>query len=67
MTTRQKAVFGCLQAPQAQDFLLSIIIDGSYQHKSPVQYRIILKYHIIIPDKYYSKFLAQLNIIIQEN
>jgi hypothetical protein len=67
MTTRQKAVFGCLQAPQAQDFLLPILIDGSDQHMSPIQYRTILKYHIMIPDEHYSKFLVQLNIIIQEN
>jgi hypothetical protein len=28
MTTRQKAVFGCLEAAHAQDFLLAITIDG---------------------------------------
>jgi hypothetical protein len=60
MTTRQKVVFGCLQAPHAQNFLLSFPIDGLYsichqfllsfpidglyQHMSPVEYRTILKY-----------------------
>jgi hypothetical protein len=36
MTTRQKAVFGCLKAAHAQDFLLAIPIDGLGQHMSPV-------------------------------
>jgi hypothetical protein len=41
-------VFGCLQAPLAQNFLLSFSIDGLYQHMSPVEYCTILKYHIMI-------------------
>jgi hypothetical protein len=28
ITTRQKAIFGCLKAAHTQDFLLSIPIDG---------------------------------------
>jgi len=32
MTTRQKTIFGCLQAAHAQDFLLAIPIDGLGQH-----------------------------------
>ncbi|GAU46859.1 hypothetical protein TSUD_385360 [Trifolium subterraneum] len=49
MTIRQKAVFGCLQAAHAQDFLLAIPIDGLGQHMSPVEYRTILKYRQMIP------------------
>ncbi|GJX03380.1 hypothetical protein Tco_0189296 [Tanacetum coccineum] len=43
MTMRQKAVFECLRAPHAQDFLLAIPIDGLGQHMSPVEYRTILR------------------------
>jgi len=49
MTTRQKAVFGCLRAPHAHDFLLAILIDGLGQHMSLVEYRIILRYRLMIP------------------
>jgi len=49
MTTRQKAIFGCLQAPHAQDFLLAIPIDELGQHMSPVGYRTILRYRLMIP------------------
>ncbi|KAK2373110.1 hypothetical protein QL285_074171 [Trifolium repens] len=49
MTTRQKAVFGCLQAAHAQDFLLAILIDGLDQHMSSVEYHTILKYRPMIP------------------
>ena len=49
MTTRQKAIFGCLQATHAQDFLLAIPIDGLCQHMSPVEYRTILRYRFMIP------------------
>ena len=49
MTMRQKAVFECLRAPHAQDFLLAILIDGLGQHMSPVEYRTILKYRLMIP------------------
>jgi hypothetical protein len=49
MTTRQKAVFGCLKAAQAQDFLLAIPIDELGQHMSPVEYRAILWYRLMIP------------------
>ncbi|GJV81438.1 putative reverse transcriptase domain-containing protein [Tanacetum coccineum] len=48
MTMRQKAVFECLRAPHAQDFLLAIPIDGLGQHMSPVEYRTILKHHLKI-------------------
>ncbi|MCI57391.1 hypothetical protein A2U01_0078642, partial [Trifolium medium] len=41
MTERQKAVFGCLKATHAQDFLLVIPIDGLGQHMSPVEYHTI--------------------------
>ncbi|GKB30286.1 hypothetical protein Tco_0869687, partial [Tanacetum coccineum] len=49
MTMRQKAVFECLGAPHAQDFLLPIPIGGLGQHMSPVKYRTILKYRLMIP------------------
>nr|GFA89270.1 putative reverse transcriptase domain-containing protein [Tanacetum cinerariifolium] len=49
MTMRQKAVFECLRASHAQDFLLAIPIDGLGQHMSPVEYRTILKYRLMIP------------------
>ncbi|GKE52298.1 hypothetical protein Tco_1487454 [Tanacetum coccineum] len=49
MTMRQKAVFECLRAPHAQDFLLAIPIDGLGQHMSLVEYRTILKYCLMIP------------------
>nr|GEY07067.1 auxilin-like protein [Tanacetum cinerariifolium]GEY69162.1 auxilin-like protein [Tanacetum cinerariifolium] len=41
-------VFECLRAPHAQDFLLAIPIDGLGQHPSPVEYRTILKYRLMI-------------------
>ncbi|GJZ95308.1 putative reverse transcriptase domain-containing protein [Tanacetum coccineum] len=47
MTMRQKAE--CLRAPHAQDFLLAIPIYGLGQHMSPVEYRTILKYRLMIP------------------
>nr|GEU51982.1 putative reverse transcriptase domain-containing protein [Tanacetum cinerariifolium] len=49
ITIRQKAVFKCLRAPHAKDFLLAILIDGLGQHMSPLEYRTILKYRLIIP------------------
>ncbi|GJU56021.1 hypothetical protein Tco_1229735 [Tanacetum coccineum] len=49
MTMRQKAVFECMCAPHAEDFLLAISIDGFGQHMSPVKYRTILKYRLMIP------------------
>ena len=49
MTTREKAVFGCLKAEHAQDFLLAIPIDGLGQHMSPIEYRTILRYRLMIP------------------
>ncbi|KAJ0759599.1 putative exostosin [Helianthus annuus] len=49
LTVRQKSVFECLRAPHAQDFLLAIPIDGLGQHMSPVEYRTILKYRLMIP------------------
>ncbi|KAK2440731.1 hypothetical protein QL285_012108 [Trifolium repens] len=49
MTTREKVVFGCLRAAHAQDFLLAIHIHGLGQHKSPIEYRTILKYRLMIP------------------
>ncbi|GKC85431.1 hypothetical protein Tco_1141148 [Tanacetum coccineum] len=38
MSVRQKAVFECLRAPHAQEFLLAILIDGLGQHMLPVEY-----------------------------
>ncbi|GJV68014.1 putative reverse transcriptase domain-containing protein [Tanacetum coccineum] len=49
MTVRQKAVFECLRASHAHDFLLAIPIDGLGQHMSPMEYRTILKYRLMIP------------------
>jgi hypothetical protein len=49
MTTRHKSIFGCLQAANAHNFLLAIPIDGLCQHMSPVEYRTILKYRLMIP------------------
>ncbi|KAL6574097.1 hypothetical protein OROHE_001639 [Orobanche hederae] len=49
MTVRQKAVFECLRAPHAHDFLTVIPIDGLGQHMSLVEYRTILKYRLMIP------------------
>nr|GEV08505.1 putative reverse transcriptase domain-containing protein [Tanacetum cinerariifolium] len=49
MTMRQKAVFKCLCAPHAPNFLLAILIDGIGQHMSPVKYRIVLEYRLMIP------------------
>ncbi|GKE14526.1 putative reverse transcriptase domain-containing protein [Tanacetum coccineum] len=49
MTMRQKAVFECLRAPHAQDFLLAVPIDGLGQHMSLVKYLAILKYRLMIP------------------
>ncbi|GJV74904.1 hypothetical protein Tco_1506488 [Tanacetum coccineum] len=37
-----------LRASHAQDFLLAILIDGLGQHMSPVEYRTILKYRVMI-------------------
>ncbi|KAK2441803.1 hypothetical protein QL285_013051 [Trifolium repens] len=48
MTTREKAVFGCLKVEHAQDFLLAIPIDG-LGHMSPIEYRTILRYRLMIP------------------
>nr|ABN05744.1 hypothetical protein MtrDRAFT_AC148775g4v2 [Medicago truncatula] len=49
MTTRQKTIFGCLQEPHAQDFLLAIPIDGLGRHMSLVEYRTILRYRLMNP------------------
>ncbi|KAL7597205.1 hypothetical protein Lser_V15G29104 [Lactuca serriola] len=49
MTIRQKAIFECLRAPNAHDFFMIIPIDGLGQHMSPVEYRVILKYRLMIP------------------
>jgi hypothetical protein len=49
MTTIKKTVFGCLKAEHAQDFLFAISINGLGQHMSPVEYRIILRYRLMIP------------------
>ncbi|KAJ0522329.1 putative exostosin [Helianthus annuus] len=49
LSPRQKAVFDCLRAPHAQDFLIVIPIEGLGQHMSAVEYRAILKYWLMIP------------------
>ncbi|GJU98036.1 hypothetical protein Tco_1327307 [Tanacetum coccineum] len=49
MTMRQKVVFECLRPPHAQNFLLAIPIYELGQHMSPVKYRTILKYRLMIP------------------
>ena len=49
MTTRQKAILGCLQAAHAHDFLPAILNDGLSQHMSLVVYRTILRYRFMIP------------------
>lgn len=49
MTDRQKAVFECLRSPHAQDFLTAVPIDGLGQHMSPVEFRTVLKYRLMIP------------------
>ncbi|GJT58985.1 putative reverse transcriptase domain-containing protein [Tanacetum coccineum] len=46
---RHETVFECIRAPHAQDFLLAIPIDGLGQLMSPVEYRTILKYRLMIP------------------
>ncbi|MCI42729.1 auxilin-like protein, partial [Trifolium medium] len=48
MIRRQKVVFGSLKEAHAQDFLLAIPIDGLGQNMSPVEYRTILKYRLMI-------------------
>ncbi|KAL4573077.1 hypothetical protein LXL04_019870 [Taraxacum kok-saghyz] len=42
-------IFGVSSSPHAQDFLLAIPIDGLGQHMSPVEYRTIIKYRLLIP------------------
>ena len=44
LTSRQKAVFKCLQSVHSQDFLLAIPIDGLGQCMSPVEYRSVLNF-----------------------
>ncbi|KAJ0843610.1 putative exostosin [Helianthus annuus] len=46
---RQRAVFECLRAPHAQDFLSVVPIEGLGQCMSAVEYRAILKYRLMIP------------------
>lgn len=49
MSSRQRVVLECLQAPHAQDFLTVTPIEGLGQHMSAVEYRAILKYRLMIP------------------
>ncbi|KAJ0935387.1 putative exostosin [Helianthus annuus] len=46
---RQRAVFECLQAPHAQDFLSVVPIEDLGHCMSAVEYRAILKYRLMIP------------------
>ncbi|MCI10587.1 hypothetical protein A2U01_0031680, partial [Trifolium medium] len=48
MTERQRAIFGCLKAAHAHDFLLAILIDALDQHMSPIEYQTILRYRLMI-------------------
>ena len=48
MAVRQKVIFECLRISHAQDFLLAIPINGLGQHMSPVEYRAIIKYRLMI-------------------
>jgi hypothetical protein len=48
LSTRQKTIFECLQMAHAQDFLLTIPIEGLCQHMSPVEYHTVLKYRLMI-------------------
>ncbi|XP_076956600.1 uncharacterized protein LOC143631862 [Bidens hawaiensis] len=49
LSPRQRAVFECLRAPHAQDFLSVVTIEGLGQCMSPVEYRAILKYRLMVP------------------
>ena len=49
LSPRQKAVFECLRAPHAQNFLTVTPIEGLGQHMSALEYRTILKYRLMIP------------------
>ncbi|GKD62531.1 hypothetical protein Tco_1300040, partial [Tanacetum coccineum] len=49
MIMRQKAVFDCVRALHAHDFLLAIAINMLGQHMSQVEYLTILNYHFMIP------------------
>ncbi|MFS7964370.1 putative exostosin [Helianthus anomalus] len=49
LSPRQRAVFECLRAPHAQDFLSVTPIEGLGQHMSAVEYRAILRYRLMIP------------------
>jgi hypothetical protein len=45
----KKIVFGCLKTEHAHNFLVTIPIDGLGQHMSPVEYRTIIRYCLMIP------------------
>ncbi|KAJ0542228.1 putative reverse transcriptase domain, exostosin [Helianthus annuus] len=49
LSPRQRAVFECLRAPHAQDFLSVVPIEGLGQCMSAVEYRAILKYRLMVP------------------
>ena len=49
LSPRQKAMFECLRAPHAQNFLTVNPIEGLGQHMSALEYRTILKYRLMIP------------------
>lgn len=48
MPTRKKVIFSCLKSAHAQDFLLDVPIDRLDQNMSPVEYRTILRYNLMI-------------------
>ena len=49
LSARQKAVIGCVQSEHAKDFLLAIPMEGLGQRMTPVEYRAILRYRLMIP------------------
>ncbi|XP_076935722.1 uncharacterized protein LOC143602539 [Bidens hawaiensis] len=49
LSPRQRAVFECLRAPHALDFLSVVPIEGLGQCMSPVEHRAILKYRLMVP------------------
>ncbi|KAJ0755711.1 putative exostosin [Helianthus annuus] len=49
LSLRQRAVFECLRAPYAQDFMSVVPIKGLGQCMSAVEYRAILKYRLMVP------------------
>ncbi|GJS17093.1 hypothetical protein Tco_0411565, partial [Tanacetum coccineum] len=49
LSPRQVAILSCIRAPHAQDFLLTIPIDGLGQKMNHRQFRSVLCYRLTIP------------------